>query len=1291
MREPQEPDPLELGDELFDLSQWDEVPDTQVLVEELEQRSNSTSMVSAASADTIEDNPVESKPGDAAPSKGLVQRDSNKTLVNGDENAPPMDTASSSKSSVKRKQESPSPVDTVKRARAETVAPKGTPVAGKRKAADLSEDDGKPPPGKKTKKKAAGSDDEPTSSKKRAKTQPKGKAGKKARDSLGGKQQLINHMLRPKSVDTARSLSETPAVEDPPQPPDNTVAASGPAVLMPKATAPPSMETWNVGKFRRKSLVDSRPFFVAHSEKHLRALARAPFGVVWAASRHADTLEKLPVDAMSAVKMCNNVEGVKSLLEVLKCTNDLNAFPLSVLEEADIEARALAVNRTAGFGGDASKGVVAGAKHWYGGKVQYCLSIRARDKPDESGEKYCAVFMPLELGPSCRFSRHGSDNWIPVSISNKTFGTQKPEEWTEFFARPFVIMGRVYHAVYSKEQTKRFLYRSRLVLPQHTALNIAVPDNAMDFIEFADQHNPFAQNCQQSMQKWIARFALGTSNSVPICQFKPGNINLIDDLYANGKTKATAASHEIMTDGWGYMNRAGFNLVHEKLELKERYSAIQFRLAGAKGVLVEAVDSMDGAGDPKEPRVWLRASQIKIQYPALEPREHQPLDVARLILEHLRPARIKTPSRISALSIINLDSNAYTTDEMKKMHPADQDPKSMRQIILKNFTSKLKEDYASLIMWDTCETRVRVAHTVDALCAVTAMRRARDLGATSRAKGLWYRERKGDEDGAAAPGVPADIDGDEDDEDEYEDAEEDLSGTAPAPGTVASTDHGDAQEYLTPAAMALRMLFSGFDPVTCPILRSHIRTVLRTSTEQYLKKFRVEITMSAEAMIISDTSLVLGENEIFLSSSKVLLDNSGRTMNHLSGDVLVYRNPVRLPCDIQKVKAVYKPELDHYRDVIVFSAKGTRSLASKLAGGDYDGDTAVVIWDQDIVRLFNHTKDCAWAMDPSAAFKEKNFVTRTQPMKEFLQRRPLERHDLLLITHSACDDRQKVGQYSKLHESNEYRLGLSAHVTVETAHKFNIILDGAKNGDQIKPEVFTEDQRRAGDRHPNYKLLSGKAKGDCAHRSLDSQEMHVLDYLWTRGTQYVNEMLRHYEHVAASPRPDLTLASDWHDFERIVSASPDPTKPVLLDIRDCIIRFCDDLRDRYYDSSRLIARTMDKEAACVPLISKEKAAANYAKAREDRMAIRRDFLRGPLLRSVLYPSSTIRTWLASCLFYIDAVRPETDSHRAPDSEAKCAFNVAFTELCEMKASRSGVRYQSVLEPFLNHMPPRVRD
>lgn len=54
--------------------------------------------------------------------------------------------------------------------------------------------------------------------------------------------------------------------------------------------------------------------------------------------------------------------------------------------------------------------------------------------------------------------------------------------------------------------------------------------------------------------------------------------------------------------------------------------------------------------------------------------------------------------------------------------------------------------------------------------------------------------------------------------------------------------------------------------------------------------------------------------------------------------MIVTRNPCGLKSDVQKVKAIDCPALRMYTDLIIFSVKGDTSLASKLGGGDYDGD-----------------------------------------------------------------------------------------------------------------------------------------------------------------------------------------------------------------------------------------------------------------------------------------------------------------------------------------------------------------
>ena len=120
----------------------------------------------------------------------------------------------------------------------------------------------------------------------------------------------------------------------------------------------------------------------------------------------------------------------------------------------------------------------------------------------------------------------------------------------------------------------------------------------------------------------------------------------------------------------------------------------------------------------------------------------------------------------------------------------------------------------------------------------------------------------------------------------------------------------------------------------------------------------IGLGQSTNAFMIADPLAVLEENEVHLGFSSPFRDpKSGfsETMLH-DIDLLVARSPAHLPSDIQKVRAVFKPALRIYRDVIVFSSKGRTSLASKLSGGDYDGDKAWICWDQRIVKPFENAE-----------------------------------------------------------------------------------------------------------------------------------------------------------------------------------------------------------------------------------------------------------------------------------------------------------------------------------------------
>jgi RNA-dependent RNA polymerase len=140
---------------------------------------------------------------------------------------------------------------------------------------------------------------------------------------------------------------------------------------------------------------------------------------------------------------------------------------------------------------------------------------------------------------------------------------------------------------------------------------------------------------------------------------------------------------------------------------------------------------------------------------------------------------------------------------------------------------------------------------------------------------------------------------------------------------------------------------------------------------------------------------------------------------------------------------VFKPELDDYVNVIVFSIKGSRSLASMLGTGrgslhtalmaclyflkgDYDGDMAICIWQPSIVEPFSNADPKF--MDPPTCLQD-HFNIKNETVTEFMQRVPptspidTQIHELQEVLMSPLSDVHAVGIYSTMHENAMYSLG----------------------------------------------------------------------------------------------------------------------------------------------------------------------------------------------------------------------------------------------------------------------------
>ncbi|RYP73826.1 hypothetical protein DL771_003404 [Monosporascus sp. 5C6A] len=152
------------------------------------------------------------------------------------------------------------------------------------------------------------------------------------------------------------------------------------------------------------------------------------------------------------------------------------------------------------------------------------------------------------------------------------------------------------------------------------------------------------------------------------------------------------------------------------------------------------------------------------------------------------------------------------------------------------------------------------------------------------------------------------------------------------------------------------LLDGGFDPKKQKFLQDMAWSLRKDKCEELKKRLNIKVGRSTYAFMVVDFHGVLQEDEIHLGfSSRFRDEQSGFSETFLHGfDVLVARSPAHYVSDIQRVKAVFKPELGYLKDVVIFPTKGNTPLADKLSGGDYDGDMAWVCWDPELVNNFQN-------------------------------------------------------------------------------------------------------------------------------------------------------------------------------------------------------------------------------------------------------------------------------------------------------------------------------------------------
>ncbi|KAJ7799106.1 RNA dependent RNA polymerase-domain-containing protein [Mycena olivaceomarginata] len=270
---------------------------------------------------------------------------------------------------------------------------------------------------------------------------------------------------------------------------------------------------------------------------------------------------------------------------------------------------------------------------------------------------------------------------------------------------------------------------------------------------------------------------------------------------------------------------------------------------------------------------------------------------------------------------------------------------------------------------------------------------------------------------------------------------------------VSSVTRSKLQRLAAGASRALGFEKRGYDTADDS---NDIDTQLdQVNMESFLARYRIPLATSLEAYIIPDPSGELEEGQIFYKSSR---DPDGP----LKEQVVVGRYPMRESSDMQKVTAVDIPALAQYVDVLVIPIHGSRSLASLLAGGDTDGDEAIIIRDPTIVDPFQNQP----VVPLSADFLPTNFERQVQTVIDFGKK--LETMGVAAAQQAFQEEvllglrDDKIGVYSLYHDAATYEWGLDDPRTRRIAHMTTTLLDASKTGLRLKKKVDEADQRVVG-------------------------------------------------------------------------------------------------------------------------------------------------------------------------------------------------------------------------------------
>jgi hypothetical protein len=283
------------------------------------------------------------------------------------------------------------------------------------------------------------------------------------------------------------------------------------------------------------------------------------------------------------------------------------------------------------------------------------------------------------------------------------------------------------------------------------------------------------------------------------------------------------------------------------------------------------------------------------------------------------------------------------------------------------------------------------------------------------------------------------------------------------------------------AETIIRFSEAGFAPRDFYPLRVKLRKFLTWLLNRYVEELKIQLPLSTYAYCIADPYGVLEADEVHFGFSTNWRDPNGQFEDNLLDglDVLVGRLPAHLPSDIQRRKAVWKPELRHFKDVIVFSTKGNIPLAHMLSGGDYDGDRPWICWDPKIVQNFRNSPlpSYEYPHDHYGLTESSVPMSELETIEDFL-------HSAFIFNLTMSN----LGRCTVEHEKLAYEESINSPKAKEVACLLSHLVDSRKAGVHLSEQAWQKFRKRIS---PKQRALPAYRPGS----TRKPKTTNIVDYL----------------------------------------------------------------------------------------------------------------------------------------------------------------------------------------------------